>query len=52
MEGPMNMAVENSPGANTLTVRFVAYAYSAFASNRRVKAIAVISGTGLIAPTF
>ncbi len=52
MEGPMNMAVENSPGANTLTVRFVAYAYSAFASNRRVKAIAVISGTGLVAPTF
>ena len=52
LEGPLNMAVENSPGANTLTVRFVAYAYSAFASNRRVKAIAIVSGTGLVAPTF
>lgn len=51
-EGPLNMAVETSPGANTLTVRFVAYAYSAFAGNRRAKAIAKITGTGLAAPTF
>jgi HK97 family phage major capsid protein len=54
-EGPMNMVVQrlqNSPLSGTLTVRIIAYAYSAFFANRRPKAIAVISGTGLVAPTF
>jgi HK97 family phage major capsid protein len=36
----------------TLTVRLVAYGYSAFASGRQPKAISVISGTGLIVPTL
>lgn len=51
-EGPLNMAVETGPGSQGLKVRVVAYSYSAFASNRRPKSIAVISGTGLVAPTF
>ena len=55
MEGPMNMVIQrlpSSPLSGTLTVRILAYAYSAFFPNRRAKAIAVISGTGLVAPTF
>lgn len=55
MEGPMNMVIQrlpSSPLSGTLTVRILAYAYSAFFANRRPKAIAVISGTGLVAPTF
>lgn len=38
--------------ADQLSVLFVAYGYSAFTAERRPKAVSVISGTGLIAPTF
>ena len=38
--------------SGTLTARLRLYSYSAFASSRQASAITVISGTGLIAPTF
>lgn len=42
----------DEPLANTLTVRLVAYGYSAFAGGRQPKAISVVSGTGLIVPAL
>lgn len=41
-----------SVGSGTLTVRLQVYGYYAFMSERRPDSIAVISGTGLDAPTF
>ena len=38
--------------SGTLTARLRLYSYSAFASARQAAAISIISGTGLIAPTF
>lgn len=38
--------------ANTLTVRFVAYGYSAFTAGRYPGAHGTITGTGLVTPTF
>lgn len=38
--------------ADQLSILFVAYGYSAFTAERRPKAVSVISGTGLITPTF
>lgn len=38
--------------AGSLTTKLVVYGYSAFAGGRYPKAIAEITGTGLIAPTF
>lgn len=40
------------PLANSLTVRFVCYGYSAFTAGRYPGAHGTISGTGLAAPTF
>jgi HK97 family phage major capsid protein len=39
-------------GSGTLTVRLQVYGYVAFTAARLPKAVSVISGTGLIAPTF
>lgn len=39
-------------GSGTLTVRLQVYGYVAFTAARLPKSISVISGTGLIAPTF
>ena len=39
-------------GANTLTVKLVAYGYSAFTAGRYPTAVSLIKGTGLAAPTF
>jgi HK97 family phage major capsid protein len=38
--------------SSSLGVRLVAFGYSAFASGRQPKAISVISGSGVITPTF
>jgi HK97 family phage major capsid protein len=50
-EGPLAARVFEDVGSGTLTVRLQVYAYSAFAI-RLAKAVSVLSGTGLIAPTF
>jgi HK97 family phage major capsid protein len=50
-DGPLFIRAEQ-PLANTLQVRFVAYSYSAFTAGRYPGAQAVISSTGLVAPTF
>jgi HK97 family phage major capsid protein len=39
-------------GSGTLTVRLQVYGYLAFTAERRPAATSVISGTGLVAPTF
>lgn len=39
-------------GSGTLTVRFQVYGYIAFTAEFRPKATAIISGTGLVTPTF
>jgi HK97 family phage major capsid protein len=39
-------------GGGSLTVKLVVYGYSAFTAGRYPKAAAVISGTGLVTPTF
>ena len=38
--------------SGNLTVRLQLYAYSFFVPHRQVKSISIISGTGLVAPTF
>ena len=39
-------------GSGTLTVRLQVYGYVAFTAERYPKGLAIISGTGLVAPTF
>ncbi len=39
-------------GAGGLTVKLVVYGYSAFTAERYAAAVSVISGTGLVAPSF
>ena len=39
-------------GSASLTVKLVAYGYSAFTAGRYPTAVSLISGTGLVAPTF
>ena len=39
-------------GSGTLTVRLQVYGYSAFTAERFPEAVSVISGTGLVTPTF
>jgi HK97 family phage major capsid protein len=51
-EGELQARVMSEVLSNTLTVRLQLYAYSAFASGRFPKSISVISGTGLVAPSF
>jgi hypothetical protein len=40
----------DQPNSSQLNVRLLAFGYSAFAGGRQPKSIAVITGTGLIAP--
>lgn len=42
----------DATGAGSLTVKSVVYGYSAFTAGRYPGAVSIISGTGLIAPTF
>lgn len=42
----------DQPLANTLTVRLVVYGYAAFSGGRYPAATSIITGTGLVAPTF
>ena len=39
-------------GSGSLSVKLVAYGYSAFTAGRYPSAVSLISGTGLVAPTF
>jgi HK97 family phage major capsid protein len=51
-EGPLQARVLSDVGSGTLTVRLQLFGYSAFASGRQPKAISVISGAGLVTPSF
>lgn len=51
-EGQLSARVMPEVGSGTLTVRLILHGYSAFASARYAKGITILSGTGLIAPTF
>jgi len=42
----------DATGAGSLTVKSVVYGYSAFTAGRYPGAVSIISGTGLVAPTF
>lgn len=52
MEGPLQTRVFEDVGSGTGVIRFQIFAHSAFLSNRYPKSLTIISGTGLIAPTF
>jgi hypothetical protein len=54
LRGPSGPYLETfrDVGSGTLTVRFRLHNYWAQINERRPKAISVISGTGLVAPTF
>lgn len=51
-EGPVRTRVLESPGSDTLTLRFQLYNYLAFMPHRRAASTSIISGTGLVPPTF
>ena len=42
----------DATGAGDLTIKSVVYGYSAFSAGRYPTAASIISGTGLVAPTF
>ena len=42
----------DATGAGSLTIKSVVYGYSAFTAGRYPGAVSIISGTGLVAPTF
>jgi len=42
----------DATGASTLTIKSVVYGYAAFSAGRYPTAASIISGTGLVAPTF
>lgn len=48
---PRELRFEQTKG-NNLTVVLVVYGYSAFTAERYAKAVSIVSGTGLVAPTF
>lgn len=48
---PLQLRLEQ-PLGDSLQIRFVVYGYSAFTAERQPKATSVISGTGLVTPTF
>lgn len=52
MEGELRTRVLDAPLSGTLEVRLQVFGYSAFASERYAKAIASITGTGLVTPSF
>lgn len=51
-EGPLQVRVFPEVGSGTLTIRLLLFAYSAFASDRFGKSVAIVKGSGLAAPTF
>lgn len=51
-EGAIQTRVFEEVGSGTATIRLQAFAYSEFISKRVPKAISVVSGTGLVTPTF
>lgn len=51
-EGALRFDVHDQPLGNELKVRVRVFNYVAFASERYPKSISVISGTGLVEPTF
>jgi len=51
-EGPMVSRVLSEVGSGTLTVRLQVYGFSLFFGGRYPSSITIISGTGLVAPTF
>jgi hypothetical protein len=51
-EGDLQLRVLKEILSGTLGVRFQAYAYCAFTAGRFPAATSVVSGTGLITPTF
>lgn len=52
MDGmPRELRFEETLGGN-LTVKLVVYGYSAFTAERYPEAVSIVSGTGLVAPTF
>ena len=52
MEGPIRTRVMEQVLSGDLAVRLQLFNYSAFASERYAKSIAIISGTGLVSPSF
>lgn len=52
MEGPVVSRVLSEVGSGTLTVRLQVYGFSMFFGGRYPASISVISGTGLVSPTF
>lgn len=52
MEGPLFARVFDDVGSGNGLIRYQVFAHSAFLSNLQPTAIAVISGTGLAAPSF
>lgn len=51
-ESPLQSASFDATYANQATILFRVLAYSAFIPNRYPKAISIISGTGLVTPTY
>lgn len=51
-ESPIKTRVLPEVGSGTLTVRLQLWSYVAFAPGRQPKSFSVVSGTGLVAPTF
>ena len=51
-EGPIVSRVLSEVGSGTLTVRLQVYGFSLFFGGRFPSSITVVSGTGLVAPTF
>jgi len=52
MEGPLMARVFDDVGSGNGIIRYQCFAYSAFLSNRYPKSLTIISGTGLVTPTF
>jgi hypothetical protein len=51
-EGQPRTRVFEDIGSGTLTVRLSCYGFFAFMANRYPGAISLITGTGLVTPTF
>ena len=51
-EGPVQSRMLTEVGSGTLTVRLQVYGYSAAIAGRYPSSISIISGTGLVTPTF
>lgn len=51
-EGPVQSRMLSEVGSGTLTVRLQVYGYSASIAGRYPSSISIVSGTGLVTPTF